>query len=186
MTFHDDELDALAEIINIGAGRAAASLSEMTGSRIELSIPGLYTCESSGFSEIAGKLDSTLDTTLQQGFAGDVSGQAILAFPEKDAAELERIVGGIMTEDAEMDMDVECVLEEIGNIVLNAVLGSISNILEGSLTYTLPKLCTKTAVTKAIFMCKNDAEIRDSLVLIADTNFDIASRNVSGSLILVF
>lgn len=183
MKLNEIELDALTEIINIGAGRAAKSLSEITGSRIELSVPNIEVCGTSNFSEIVEKLDLEFSTAVQQGFQSDVSGRAFLVFPERNAFELARIVGGIDATNVEMDDELCGVLEEIGNIVLNAVLGSMANILNCELTYTLPELCTKNTIAKIIMGCADDAQ---SVVLIADTSFTVASNAISGSLLLLF
>ena len=36
--------DALTEVINIGFGRAAASLSKLTGQRVQLEVPQIAMC----------------------------------------------------------------------------------------------------------------------------------------------
>ena len=36
--------DALTEVINIGFGRAAASLSKLTGQRVQLEVPNIAMC----------------------------------------------------------------------------------------------------------------------------------------------
>ncbi len=186
MKLSDIELDALTEIINIGTGRAANSLSEITGSRIELSVPRIQVCGTSAFDEIAKTLDLEFATTVQQRFDGDMSGRALLAFPCGNALELARIVGDIQTTDAEMDEELCGVLEEIGNILLNAILGSIANLLDCDFSYTLPQLCQNTTVAKMIRGSSSEAQSSNLVVLVANTSISIASRDISASFLLLF
>lgn len=186
MTFNDIELDAIAEIINIGVGRAANSLSQITGSRIELTVPSIFVCGTAAFSRRLETIESNLDTAVLQQFQGQVSGRALLAFPEANAFELARLVGDIETNDDEMDEELYGVLEEIGNIVLNAVLGSMGNLLNCSLNYTIPEICTKQTFTQIVNEADLHAQVPETVVLVTDTSFEVASRNIAGSLLLLF
>lgn len=186
MTLNDIELDALGELINIGAGRAACSLSEITGSSIQLTVPSVHVSGTPAFAEMAATLDMDYGTTVQQGFEGHVSGTALLAFPRNNAFDLARIVGGIETTDAEMDEELCGILEEIGNIFLNSVLGTIANMLDCQLTYTLPELTKDAMFDRFLHDGNGNAQSSDPVALIADTSFTISSRDISGSLILVF
>jgi len=186
MRLNEYELDALAEVINIGSGLAANSLSEITGSRIVLAVPQVYVCDSSEISKMAKNLDWNFGTTIRQDFEGRVSGRALLAFSEDNAFELARAIGDIPTSDAEMDDELCGILEELGNIVLNSLLGAIANITHCSLAYTLPQLCTKNTYTKIIRRFTDASQSSESIVLVADTSITVASRDISGSLLLLF
>jgi len=183
MTLSENELDVLLEIINIGVGRASKSLSEMTGSRIELSVPNIEVIGRNGFVEMSEKLESTLDQSVLQSFQGDFSGRAVLGFPTRQAFDLARIVGGIEVTDVEMDDELFGVLEEIGNIFLNNVVGSIANMLDCKLSYMLPELCSQKFFKGLL---KPGQPEKQSLALIADTSFSISENDISGSLILFF
>ena len=68
MQLSSSQLDALAEVVNIGVGRAAASLSELLGTRIELSVPQI---------QIKSKLESTAsELAILQNFDGSVGWMA--------------------------------------------------------------------------------------------------------------
>ena len=43
-------IDALAEVFNVGAGRAAASLSEIVGDEVKLSVPSVEVRKTSDFN----------------------------------------------------------------------------------------------------------------------------------------
>ncbi|NOY43315.1 MAG: chemotaxis protein CheC [Planctomycetes bacterium] len=186
MKLNEIQLDALTEIINIGTGQAANSLSELTGSRIELSVPCLHVCGNSDLGDLAEKFGLDFSTLIQQSFEGDVSGQALLAFAKDSAFDLARTVGGIETDDDELDEELHGILEEIGNIVLNSVMGSVANLLECNLAYTLPKIRSEKSFGKIIGNCANNTSQSETMILFADTAVNIASRDIRGSLLLLF
>jgi chemotaxis protein CheC len=186
MMLNENQLDALTEVINIGVGRAASSLSEITGSPIELIVPQIHVCGTHEFSDIAETLDIELATTVQQNFQGDLSGRALLAFSKENAFELACVVGDIQPADSEMDEELFGILEEIGNIVLNAILGSIANILDCQFSYSLPSLSTQNTFTTIALKSAGDDQKKESLALIANTSFTVASQNLSGSLLVLF
>src|SRR6185369_4347314 len=77
--------ETLTELINIGYGRAAAALSELTGRRINLDVPkvAVYPVQ-----EIGTALKDVLSgevASVHQVFSGPVSGNALLLL-DRDAA----------------------------------------------------------------------------------------------------
>ncbi len=84
-----------------------------------------------------------------------------------------------------IDLELGGILSEVGNIVLNGVMGTISNLIGDRLDYSLSRLVVDTDVTHLII---DDSLIgsRDPAVLIADAQFDIDNRGVSGWLLVVF
>jgi len=189
MRLNEDELDALEEVINIGVGRAANALSEVTGSRIELRPPNVQVCDREKIESLFATDELENHFTIQQRFRGDISGQALLSFLSGNAIELARIVGEIpAVDDDDNDMDDELcgVLEEIGNIVLNSILGSVSNLFDCGFSYTLPALCEDQSVFRNIIKASKAPQSEESLVIITDTSFKVADNNISGSLTVVF
>src|SRR6185503_14075971 len=70
--------DTLTELINIGYGRAAAALSELTGRRIILEVPRVAVYP---IQEVNDALNDVLDgevASVHQVFSGPVSGNALL------------------------------------------------------------------------------------------------------------
>lgn len=127
-TLTDLEQDALAELFNIGVGQAAASLSEMTGQEILLSIP---TVNLMGSNELSTTLNQNHHLcSIRQAMTGQIQGQSILLLPDGDSLEVVRsMLGGQVSSEILAEMQEEA-LTEIGNIVLNACIGSIANVLE--------------------------------------------------------
>lgn len=186
MQLNDDQIDALTEVINIGAGRAASSLSELIGERIVLSVPSIVASNSESLSNHVEHGTEDIDIAITQDFEGTVSGRALLAFPRSSGIKLGKILGGVDDSIDELDFDLSGILEEVGNIVLNGVLGSLSNLLATHLTYRVPQLSSDSSVPELVDRYSTGGQETEKQVLLADARFEVASRRISGSLVLAF
>lgn len=177
MQLNNEHLDALGEVVNIGVGRAAASLSELLGTRIELRVPEI---------EIRPRLESQeTEIAILQNFEGNVSGTALLAFPTESGQQLAKMLGGYELDEDLSVIELSGILSEVGNIVLNGVLGSMANMIDDDLKYSVPDFFVDRPVESLIQRTGNESEASDSLV-VADTNFSVRSKNISGSIVLAF
>ncbi|MBL8828691.1 MAG: hypothetical protein JNM18_17050 [Planctomycetaceae bacterium] len=185
MNFNDNQIDALTEIINIGVGRAAGSLSDLIGERIELHVPVVRVGK---FEDMAAQfivVDDTIEAAVIQDFRGGLQGRAILAFPHESGVKLGQLILKLDSGEAELSEDISGVLEEVGNIVLNGVVGSISNLAGAELSYSVPKLCMGQRIEKIV-----EAEISrhptvEQYLVMADARFCVSQRDIDGSLLLV-
>ncbi|HLZ82176.1 MAG TPA: chemotaxis protein CheX [Caulobacteraceae bacterium] len=136
----DLELDALSELVNIGVGRAAASLRVMVGEEILLSVPSVKVVSRVEAAGIIGGRDIGELVAVHQSFDGDISGRALLIFPETNSLELVRAVtGGELPLEDIIELEQEA-LAETGNIILNGCLATIANLLGRSLKMSLPEI----------------------------------------------
>jgi chemotaxis protein CheC len=70
--------DALTEVINIGFGRAAASLSKLTGQRVQLEVPHITMCPIDELSDRLRPMIQSDVASVHQIFSGSVAGLAWL------------------------------------------------------------------------------------------------------------
>ncbi len=137
-TLSDLQLDSLTEIINIGMGKAADSLSQMLNEEIDLSVPEILFFN---LKEAASFLDSNAKRNFSgvtQHFDGTINGDALLLFPEEKSLDLVRLLlkdSAPLEDFTELEQEALC---EIGNIILNAGLSSLSNFLKTELGGTIP------------------------------------------------
>ena len=114
----EETLDAIREIVNIGVGRAAGQLQEMTGSHIRLRIPDISLLP---VGEIR-KLEDTyfkanILSAVQLDFKGTFSGVSVVIFPQESAAALVMLLTGENENSPEMDAIRIEALKEVGNIM---------------------------------------------------------------------
>ena len=78
------EHDTISELINIGVGRAAASLSEMVDQPVELTVPTITFVERFSDSNLTSSPEEVV-SAVSQTFDGPFKGEAMLVFPENAA-----------------------------------------------------------------------------------------------------
>jgi len=171
------ERDALTELVNLGVSGAALSLRTMAGSEVLLSVPAIEVVSRARAASIIGSQDSTPLVAVHQAFEGEVSGRALLIFPEANSLELVRAVtgGGLSLEDI-IDLEAEA-LAETGNIILNGCLAIIANMLERTLRISLPEILHGTGLE--IFDLSG-APQTEAAVLFLYINFSVKDRDIQG------
>ncbi|SIO56700.1 chemotaxis protein CheC [Singulisphaera sp. GP187] len=173
--------DALREVINIGIGRAAATLSELMGTRIELSIPSIAVYE---FDDWLGQGGAGgMGVAVVQDFEGPCSGRAVLVLPLDSGLRMAQILGGVEDGSDELDLELSGILAEVGNIMINAVLGSLANATGARLSYGLPEFYSEPELA---FLSTPVAGEGVRGILIADTHFHVRQFAVRGSLLIAF
>lgn len=171
------ELDALTELVNIGVSRAAGSLREMIDEQVLLSVPNVALVSRARAVEILGERESSKLVAVHQVFQGDITGRALLIFPETKSLELVRaLTGGELPLEDIIDLEQEA-LAETGNIILNGCLGTIANMLHRNLKISLPEILR--GESKDFFALPPPPESGD-MVLFVYINFVVQSRDIRG------
>jgi chemotaxis protein CheC len=175
------EFDALTELINIGVSRAANSLRELVGEQVHLTVPSLAILLRPEAAELISPSNANLLVAVRQGFQGEFSGCALLIFPETNSLELVRAVtaGDLSLEDI-IELEQEA-LAEIGNIILNGCMATIANLLERSLTMSLPEIVRGSGLD---FFDLSPSEVDDGILFVR-INFSLKGREISGYVAIV-
>jgi chemotaxis protein CheC len=172
------QLDALTELVNIGVSRAAVSLGAMVEEEVLLTVPAVSTVTPEQAAEMIGGARAGKLAAVEQAFDGDVSGRALLIFAEASSLELVRAVSG---DEIPVDQIVEFAPEalcETGNVVLQACLGAIANLLQRNLTIAVPHLIHGRA--HELFPRSSTG-----VVLFVYINFLLSGRRIRGYIALV-
>ena len=183
MALKELEQDALTEIFNIGVGMAADVLSQMVGERVKLSVPVVELTSQLQAKNYYLVREQRHLCAIRQTFSGEVTTDAILMFPEENSLELVRLmVGGDLPLEQLTEMEQDA-MAEIGNIILNAVISSISSTLGLTFEGSLPDVSVVT--TENIFSHRTGAiQVSDEKapVLALTIDFELSARQVSGYL----
>ncbi len=178
------QLDALQELLNLGVGRSAGMLNRMLNLHVNLEVPLIKVLPWSDIQqELNDHLGLDLIAAVRLGFNGSFNGVAHLVFPPPSAAKL---IAALMSEDTDHPDDLDAIkigaLSEVGNVVLNGVMGEISNVLHQQLRYSLPSYAEMP-----INCLLTPSEIdQHSLVILAQARFLIEQLLVVGDIILIF
>ena len=176
------QLDVLKELINIGIGRAASTLNEVTGSHISLEVPFVEVSSLPQIKKEMAKEISSLVSVVRLNFKGTFSGMASLILPTDSADELVASLIGEELEDSDFDKIKIGTFTEIGNIVLNGVMGSIANMVDQEMSYSVP---TYEETTISNLLGVDDSE-SDKTILMAQTRFIIEQLEIDGDFTLLF
>ncbi len=170
-------VDAVAEVLNVGMGSAAASLSEMINEEVRLSVPSVEFVSRLEATQIIGKKTKTNVSGVHQGFSGAFSGDALLLFPEEQSLELVRAV---LQEDLALDelseMEQEA-MTEIGNVILNACLCSMADMFNKEMQGEIPEFVQGTL--HQVFSC-DKLEHTEAIVLLLNMEFAVDKKNIQG------
>lgn len=183
MTRFDDALiDALREIINIGVGRAAGTLNELLGQHIALEVPQIRIINQQELDGVApGTNDKTVSMVLLQ-FSGEFSGFSTLLFTADCASKLVDLLVDDETPNSELDAIKTGTLTEVGNILLNAVMGSIANLLKSHLNYTIPRYQEGSLRVLLDSIWAKDSES----ALEITTRFTVQTSQITGEFLVLF
>ena len=173
----DLERDALTELANIGVSRAAANLRKMAGEQVLLSVPSVEVVSRTAAATLIGERESDPRVAVRQDFSGAFSGRALLIFPQANSLDLLRAVLGADIEASELAILEDEALAETGNIILNGCLATIANMLQQSLSMSLPEVVRGDGA--ALFEVVLPPGI-DGLVLFLYINFSVRDRDIRG------
>ncbi len=181
-----DQLDALKELINVGVGQSASMLNEMIEFRIRLQIPNIKLLSLSEFqAELSTRLGPEQLASVQLDFGGSFSGTAQLVFPTESAATLVAVLTGEEPGSPDLDALKIGTLTEVGNIVINGVMGSISNMLGQPLDYEVPAYIEEDI--NHLIANKEPQEPQQNIdILLAQARFNVDELQVQGDIILFF
>jgi chemotaxis protein CheC len=175
--------DALIELLNIGFGRAAASLSQLTGHRVMLEVPQVSV-------QPMGQLQSALApvvrgdvASVHQIFSGPVSGDALLILDYEAAGMLKELLTNEPPLPLPLDASSREVLTEVGNVLLNACLGTFGNLLHVQVSFSVPHLNLKTLSDVLESLMVNQEGLRYALVVHA--GFRLRDTEVTGYLVII-
>jgi len=177
----DDILDALREIINIAVGRAAGTLNELLGHHVTLEVPQVVVLPPHELSShVAQQANQSVSLVVLQ-FKGQFSGLSSLVFTSDSASKLVDLLVGEEVSIDELDALKTGTLAEVGNILLNAVMGSIGNVLGTKLSYTIPSYQEGDLGVILQPMLQHE-----SAALAVTTRFTVKSRHIVGEFLLLF
>jgi chemotaxis protein CheC len=175
--------DALVELLNIGFGRAASALSQLTGHRVLLDVPQVTLHP---IAEVGDTLERVVQghvASVHQIFTGPVSGDALLILDESGASILKELLTNEPALPLSIDASAREVITEVGNILLNACLGTFGNLLKVRVSFSVPHLSIENVGAILESLMVNHQGIRYALIVHA--GFRLRDTQVTGYLMIV-
>lgn len=175
-------MDTLRELINIGIGRAAGTLNELTRNRVILEVPVVELIHIKDLENHVASFNGAPTSAVMIDFNGYISGSTAMVFNTRGATALVYAITGEEFENPELDVMMTETLKEVGNICINGVMGSIGNILHERITYTPPRYEEGT-VPNLFTQETNNGQM---LIIIVNTRFLVSKIDVDGYIMMLF
>lgn len=182
------ELDALREVIAIGAGSASTSLSVMAKKRVVVSFPSIILTSLEKMPQLFGEAHEIftsvfLNITGHKGNNKFPVGFLLFLLKENDAVSLANMLTGEKSKTlSELGISA---LEETGNILSGSGLHAISKFLHFKIIESLPDI--KTDMLNAVLdTLINSMAKKAQKIFVFNTNFSIEDKNVNGGFIFLF
>jgi chemotaxis protein CheC len=175
--------DALVELLNIGFGRAGASLSKLTQQRVLLEVPHVAVHPVSHLNHALGRLVDDRVASVHQVFSGPVAGDALLLLDPIAAATLTELLTDVPALSLDLDPSTREVFTEVGNIVLNACIGTFGNMLEVPVSFSVPDVDVTSMTNVIDRMMESGDAFRYALIVTA--GFRLRDSAVTGYVVIV-
>ena len=175
------ELDALKEVVNIGGGNAATSLSQLINKPVDMTVPVIEMLDYSEVYEQIMPEDAVVKAVMMRMF-GDADGMFL--FTVNQAAS-ESIVKMMIPEEIDYSESLaDSALQELVNILVNSFLNAIIKLLDIHLLTSIP-LLTKDmfgAIMSSVYLEQGQYE---ESVMIIKNEFYYAGDRLESSLYFV-
>lgn len=168
--------DALVEIFNIGVGHAASAMSEIVNEPVTMSVPSISFLSRSEAATMLGHRDSARVCGVSQHYQGAFSTQAMLMFPEDKSLDIVRLMVGESVPLKELTEMEQEAMSEIGNIILNACVGTLANMLSQELSGSLPEYHVGTSEE----ILGGHGQQPDAIVLMLHIDFILETHQIHG------
>lgn len=138
--YDENALDIIREIINMGIGEAANSLSNLVNTRVIIRIPDIHILHVSEIYEYIQKEVPSVGVYISQNFKDIVKGKTILFYTRECCVSLLNAIYGQAVKTSSLTESGIATLNEIGNIIMVSCMAEISNMIEGRILFELPQV----------------------------------------------
>ena len=179
MLSQEKTVEALTKLVNSGVVSGVEVLNAMLSSEIRPDIPTIRVVEPYELEIETVIDDNSAFAIVEMGFNGTLHGISGLVFPKENAWKFIEKVAGDDAGSGEFDFVSTGVLTEIGNIVLNRVMGAISNALALNLDYVVPNFFQGS-------LDRLWSNTPDRAGLVAATRFKVDDFATEGNIVVFF
>jgi CheY-like chemotaxis protein len=174
--------DAFREIFNIGIGRAASALSKIVYETVKLSVPRLDILRLRQLDEVLASSFQDELALVKQEFSGSAAGTAYLLMSKQASLKLVNALIHHNDSNQESFGDAEkSLLTEVGNILINALVGSMANTL--GIGFELGQPICALAGSRTL---QEDSNLTGSdYVMFVETLFLLPGRHIGGNLVIL-
>ena len=181
MAYSEIELDGLKEIVNVGGGNAATSISQMINSRVDMDVPEV---EVMAYDELYQKIiadDVEMHAVLSK-IVGDIDGALLFVIADESGQKIAKMMLG--SDDNPSNEIIASAVTELTNILFNSFLRAIGDMLQIQLIASLQisRYDFFGAIISSAYMAFDHY---DEQILVIHNEFTYNNENLDASLFLI-
>jgi chemotaxis protein CheC len=138
--YDDNAIDIIREVINIGIGEAASALSNLVKTRVVIKTPDIHIMNVEEAHAYICKEVTSLGVYISQNFRDLINGKTVLFYTKDCCISLLNAIYGNSLKTSTLTETGIATLNEIGNIIMVSYMSQISDMLEGKISFDLPKV----------------------------------------------
>jgi chemotaxis protein CheC len=179
-----NQMDALREIGNVGAGNSATALSQIINKRIDMNVPKVALVPIETVPDLVGGPDTIVVGVFLRVY-GKAPGNILFLLPQKSAFFLvDTLMGKTHGDTDKLDFMDESALMEIGNILAGAYLNAFFTFTNISMLPSIPALAMDMAGAILNVVLVQLGQMGDTAMVI-ETEFLSEDDGINGHFFLV-
>lgn len=179
-----NQMDALREIGNVGAGNSATALSQIINRRIDMNVPKVALVPIESVPDLVGGPDMIVVGVFLRVY-GKAPGNILFLLPQKSAFFLvDTLMGKTHGDTDKLDFMDESALMEIGNILAGAYLNAFFTFTNISMLPSIPALAMDMAGAILNVVLVQLGQMGDTAMVI-ETEFLSEDDGINGHFFLV-
>lgn len=176
----EDQRDALQEITNIGMGQAGASVAEILGEFVHLSVPRVLVLAPALIPPALERIVGTLPVSaVRQGFHGGFRGEAVLIVADTDWTDLDSLMGYSNLADVVSQQEL---LLDLTNVLVGACLGGLAEQIALELNFSAPSMLAQHVEVASLIRA---GEVDTPSALFIEVNFKLERRAFACHLVML-
>ena len=179
-----NQLDALREIGNVGAGNSATALSQVINRRIDMNVPKVSMVPLEVVPDLVGGPDAVVVGIFMRVY-GKAPSNILVLLPQKSAFDLvDTLMGKPRGQTTSLDFMDESALMEIGNILSGAYLNAFFTFTQITMLPSIPALAMDMAGALLNVVLAQLGQMGDR-ALVIETEFLSEDDGINGQFFLV-
>ena len=176
--------DVLKEMASIGSGNAVTALAKMLNKKVVMPVPHVDLVDFNNISDFMGGPESIVAGVFVA-LSGDIRG-IMMFILDMNAARclIESLMGSLQSADGNLTDLEKSAIQEIGNIMIGAYIGSLSGLINKTIKPSVPHISIDMANAVLSVPAIEFSKVADHALFIK-SDFSVDSVDICGSFFLV-
>lgn len=175
------QIDAMKELVNIGGGHAATSISSLINTKVDMIVPLIEIME---YEELYARImsEDKIVYSVTTQILGNGGGVFLFALPEESANQISQMM--LLNSMEKTQELIESSIKELVNIIVNSFLNAISELLNIRLMSSIPNLTIDMfgSIISSLYMAYDQY---DEEVLIIKNEFFYSGNQMDANLYFI-